>query len=489
MALEVAETLRGHAPGEAQRAALESLAPRLRAAGQGRIRDALDRRKWTGAPRQPTRRPPRSSCRRARIDAPRGIVSGSGLPAAFRGAQHGQHRRTSGAHDHRVSPRRARWDRAARGQGPGRGAGQAVHRAVVDALERVPVRPAHGPAVRRSSAIAGAEVALPLEVQGLPLPSFEFDWWVVDDPARVKRAPRRPKPRFPVDVPFEVKGNGDGVLQPGERVLIAFSARNVGGGAARDARAVLNNSVGHAGPARGGERPARPREGGRSGPGRVWVQRVGDGDARDARGARARRGGCAPAREHRHGIPAAGPGAPPGAGGPGRVAGRPGRRPRCGEPRGRDQREGSPVRGPPRGHPSAAGGGPGHGAAGAAEHGGLDRRGGPRKRRARLPRDLVETTDQRRLSRLEAPAMVQPPWVRSRARAREGLGDSVVLRGTVTHEIGVADLTVSVEPTEPSTAPSQGRLSRGHLRRARWPRSRGGRAAGGHPHARQAGAT
>ena len=60
------------------------------------------------------------------------------------------------------------------------------------------------------------DMALPLEVQGLPLPRFEFDWWVVDDPAQVKRAPRRPKPRFPVDVPFEVRGNGDGVLQPEE---------------------------------------------------------------------------------------------------------------------------------------------------------------------------------------------------------------------------------------------------------------------------------
>ena len=90
----------------------------------------------------------------------------------------------------------------------------------------------------------GTSAEVPLEVKGRARPRFEFDWWVMDDPARVRTTPKRPKPRFPVDVPFDVAGNGDGVLQPGERALIVFTATNVGVGKSIDTRAILNNHSG-----------------------------------------------------------------------------------------------------------------------------------------------------------------------------------------------------------------------------------------------------
>jgi carboxyl-terminal processing protease len=84
-----------------------------------------------------------------------------------------------------------------------------------------------------------------LSVTGRPRPAFAFDWWIVDDPALVAAAPRRPRaPAMPGEEPFSVHGNGDGMLGPGERVLLAFAARNEGDGAAPDARAFVRNLSG-----------------------------------------------------------------------------------------------------------------------------------------------------------------------------------------------------------------------------------------------------
>lgn len=75
-------------------------------------------------------------------------------------------------------------------------------------------------------------------------PRFAFDWWLVDDPAMASQAPKRPEERFPSDDPFVIEGNGDGVLQPGERVLFAFEAVNEGPGKSEDLRAILRNLSG-----------------------------------------------------------------------------------------------------------------------------------------------------------------------------------------------------------------------------------------------------
>lgn len=82
-----------------------------------------------------------------------------------------------------------------------------------------------------------------LEVKGLPRSHLAYDYWIVDDPALVAKAPARP-PEEPGGEPFAVKGNGDGVLQAGERVLLAVRARNEGEAGAADVRALLRNHAG-----------------------------------------------------------------------------------------------------------------------------------------------------------------------------------------------------------------------------------------------------
>jgi carboxyl-terminal processing protease len=83
------------------------------------------------------------------------------------------------------------------------------------------------------------------EVVGQSRPRFSYDYWIVDDPELAKAAPARP-PAAPIpgEAPFSVLGNGDGMLQAGERVLLAFEVRNDGTGKAIDARAFLRNLSG-----------------------------------------------------------------------------------------------------------------------------------------------------------------------------------------------------------------------------------------------------
>ncbi|MCH9688728.1 MAG: PDZ domain-containing protein [Deltaproteobacteria bacterium] len=80
------------------------------------------------------------------------------------------------------------------------------------------------------------------DVDGADRPSLAYDWWIVDDPALVAKAPSRPEaPPIAGQPEFAVAGNGDGMLQPGERVLLALVARNEGPGVSPDVRGILRN--------------------------------------------------------------------------------------------------------------------------------------------------------------------------------------------------------------------------------------------------------
>ena len=91
------------------------------------------------------------------------------------------------------------------------------------------------------------EAVLKFAVVGAPRPQFAFDYWIIDDPRLAARGPSRPPSEpFPGEPPFTIEGNGDGVLQPGERVLLAFRAYDDGGDAP-DARVLLRNLSGKQG--------------------------------------------------------------------------------------------------------------------------------------------------------------------------------------------------------------------------------------------------
>ncbi len=86
------------------------------------------------------------------------------------------------------------------------------------------------------------------ETQAKPRPALSYDAWIVDDPELVAKAPLRPKSEPVPGLPeFSVQGNGDGMLQPGERVLLAFRAYNHGEGDSPDVRAFLRNLSGDQG--------------------------------------------------------------------------------------------------------------------------------------------------------------------------------------------------------------------------------------------------
>ena len=86
------------------------------------------------------------------------------------------------------------------------------------------------------------------EISGAKAPSLSHDWWIVDDPKWAEHSPSRPPSEtLPGETPFSVKGNGDGMLQPGERALLVFVAKNDGPGESPDVRAVLRNLSGRQG--------------------------------------------------------------------------------------------------------------------------------------------------------------------------------------------------------------------------------------------------
>jgi len=91
-----------------------------------------------------------------------------------------------------------------------------------------------------------------IDVRGAERPRYSFDYWVIDDPRLVAGGPARPSAGasapelFPGEEPFVVQGNGDGLLQPGERVLLGFRAHNAGA-ASPDSRVLLRNLSGRQG--------------------------------------------------------------------------------------------------------------------------------------------------------------------------------------------------------------------------------------------------
>src|SRR5690606_14947168 len=94
---------------------------------------------------------------------------------------------------------------------------------------------------------ADGEATVRFSVIGAERPLYSYDFWIIDDPRLAAIGPKRPKQEpFPGEVPFTVQGNGDGVLQPGERVLLGFRAHNAGG-PSPDARVLLRNLSGRQG--------------------------------------------------------------------------------------------------------------------------------------------------------------------------------------------------------------------------------------------------
>lgn len=93
--------------------------------------------------------------------------------------------------------------------------------------------------------VPDASATVRFNITGLPRPRFAYDYWIVDDPALADSAPQRPKSTpIPGEPPFTVRGNGDGVLQPGEQVLLALEIRNDSDADSADARALIHNLSG-----------------------------------------------------------------------------------------------------------------------------------------------------------------------------------------------------------------------------------------------------
>ncbi|HET6582588.1 MAG TPA: hypothetical protein VFG69_04055, partial [Nannocystaceae bacterium] len=93
-----------------------------------------------------------------------------------------------------------------------------------------------------------ARASVLFEVEGANRPELAYDFWIVDEPALQKTAPKRPPPEAgTAATAFVVTGNGDGMLQPGEHVLVAYVAKNVGKGPSPDVRALVRNLSGRQG--------------------------------------------------------------------------------------------------------------------------------------------------------------------------------------------------------------------------------------------------
>jgi carboxyl-terminal processing protease len=95
---------------------------------------------------------------------------------------------------------------------------------------------------------ADASAQTRLEIAQTTKPALSYEYWIVDDPARAEAAPPRPKQEGGAPAaPLAIVGNGDGVLQPGETVLVSFTAHNDGPGASDDVRAIIRNLSGRQG--------------------------------------------------------------------------------------------------------------------------------------------------------------------------------------------------------------------------------------------------
>lgn len=93
-----------------------------------------------------------------------------------------------------------------------------------------------------------AEGRVMFEISGAARPALAYEYWIVDDPALAAHAPARPVPEEGGErTPLPITGNGDGALQRGEKVLLAFVAHNLGTGNSPDARVLLRNLSGRQG--------------------------------------------------------------------------------------------------------------------------------------------------------------------------------------------------------------------------------------------------
>jgi carboxyl-terminal processing protease len=88
-----------------------------------------------------------------------------------------------------------------------------------------------------------ARAELVLDVKARPRPRFAFDWWVIDDPTLAEKAPPRPKGPDGKVSAFEVRGNGNGVFEPGEHVYLSLRVFNEGTGLGAATRAVIENTT------------------------------------------------------------------------------------------------------------------------------------------------------------------------------------------------------------------------------------------------------
>ena len=90
-----------------------------------------------------------------------------------------------------------------------------------------------------------AQALVRFDIVGQTRPHLTYDFWIVDDPILAAKAPARPTAvAHPGDIPFAIRGNGDGNLQPGEQVLLAIEVGNTGPGPAADTRALIHNLSG-----------------------------------------------------------------------------------------------------------------------------------------------------------------------------------------------------------------------------------------------------
>ncbi len=93
--------------------------------------------------------------------------------------------------------------------------------------------------------IPDAQALVRFDIVGQTRPHLTYDFWIVDDPTLALKAPPRPTAvAHPGDVPFAIRGNGDGNLQAGEQVLLAIEVGNAGPGPAADTRALIHNLSG-----------------------------------------------------------------------------------------------------------------------------------------------------------------------------------------------------------------------------------------------------
>ncbi len=79
----------------------------------------------------------------------------------------------------------------------------------------------------------GSRTSIDVAAQGIPRPAFAYGYQIIDDPALVSGR-------------SSIKGNGDGLLQVGERVHLRVWVQNSGAGGAQDARVQLRNGSGDA---------------------------------------------------------------------------------------------------------------------------------------------------------------------------------------------------------------------------------------------------